>query len=109
MKSLTDIKYDIQSVLDKIREKPTPELKLKYLNLSQVYKYMETNPSEEFVRSQLEKTDLKIRKIIEAGPDRETYRYEEGYKNDMKKYEKTEGLDKIRKQKSTLEYILNIQ
>lgn len=108
MKSLNDIKYDTQLVLDKMREKPTPALKLKYLDLTQVYRYMSTNPSEEFVRSQLDKTDLKIRKILEAGPKRENYKFEEGYKNDMKKYEKDEGVDRLRKQKKTLEYILNL-
>lgn len=108
MKSEKDIQYDIQYVMDKIREKPTPTLRVKLSELTQVIRYVNTNPSPEFVRQQLEMTETKIRKILEAGPKRENYKFEEGYKNDMKKYEKDEGVDRLRKQKKTLEYILNL-
>lgn len=108
MKSEKEIQYDIQYVMDKIRDKSTPALRVKLSELTQVIRYVSTNPSPEFVRQQLEMTETKIRKILEAGPKRENYKFEEGYKKDMKKYEKDEGVDRLRKQKKTLEYILNL-
>lgn len=108
MKSEKEIKYDIQYVMDKIREKPSPSLKATLSDLVQVARYVSTNPSPEFVKQQLDMTEMKIRKILEAGPKREHYKFDEGYKKDMKKYEKDEGVDKLRKQKKTLEYILNL-
>lgn len=108
MKTSAQVKEDIQVIFDKMREKSTPSLKLRLLDLTQVMRYLSTNPSEEFVRSQLTMTQTKIRKIIEAGPNRDHYKFEEGYKTDMKKYENDEGIGKLRKQQSTLEYILNL-
>ena len=107
MKSEQEVRYDIQVLGQMIADKPTASLKNRLNELNQVLRYILTNPTEEFVRKQLGQISLKISKTLELGPKESDYRFTEPYKKAIKQYEKDSGIVQMRKQQSTLVYILN--
>jgi hypothetical protein len=107
MKSEQEVRYDIQVLGQMIAEKPTASRKNRLNELNQVLRYILTNPTEEFVRKQLEQVSLKIKKTLELGPNESHYRFTEPYKRAMKQYEKDSGIVQMMKQQSILVYILN--
>jgi len=107
LKTEHEVRYDIQVIGQKIADKPSASLKNRLNELNQVLRYLLTNPTEEFVRKQLEQTSIKIRKTLEVGPQESDYRFTEPYNKAVKQYEKDSGIVHMRKQQSVLMYILN--
>jgi len=107
LRSVKEIEYDIQNILSN-HSNPKGLLKQKYEMLKVCRLYILTNPSIEFIQKQLENANMKLLKIIEAGPKEELYRFTEAYKKDMDIYQKKEAVPHIRQQIKALEYLLSI-
>jgi len=106
MKTLIEVSNDIDELHQKMQEKNNAALTNRWKELKTIHTYLSQNPSEDFIRSQLDSVRLKMSKILESGPKREDYKYEPGYRKDMTNYKIGSGYDVLRKQEKLLLYIL---
>lgn len=106
MKTLNEVTCDINELFQRMEEKNSAALTNRWKELKSIHIYLSQNPSEEFIRSQLDSVRLKMSKILEAGPKREDYKYEPGYKKDLVNHKIASGYDVLRKQEKLLLYIL---
>jgi hypothetical protein len=109
MKNLKTIKQDVYNYLHSFGEMTTKE-KREYENLKLCEKYLETKPTEEFVKSEIERISGKINFILDSNNFKQWFNCHPEYRNDKNPqtiYRSEMGLGKFRRQLKTLNYIFN--
>lgn len=105
MKTISEIRVEIGSLEDTIKTnelKPAQvtRLKNKIVYLRSIILYLETNPSEEFLKSEINKNEEKIKRRQNEIPG-------SAFGKELRAIEKDLGIIHLREQVSTMHYILS--
>jgi len=112
MKTIAGIKKDIAELQENVRTEPKPSIQAKHKNkieqLQVCINYLQTNPSPEYLTTEIDKIETKIsQRMLGFNEDAYTKVDKKTLRKIKADYEKDYDVSKLRDQVRTLRYLLN--